>query len=150
MIWTAAIAARCTGIEFNNILTIDSRRSVLCTGVRQSSTRLSDGRTLIIPTIYHLATINKSDDFLNFIFRIPPPTVVVIFVVAVFMGAFHCKSCHNGENVTNMFGQHGADGSERRRFIFGRRRSRSGSVRQTDSLVLQTLSIIKNLGLIEK
>ncbi|XP_025190728.1 RING finger and SPRY domain-containing protein 1-like [Melanaphis sacchari] len=65
------------------------------------------------------------------------------------MGAFHCKSCHNGENVTNMFGQHGADGSERRLFIFGRNRSRSGSVRQTDSLVLQTLSIIKNLGLIE-
>lgn len=92
---------------------------------------------------------NKSDDFFGFYFTYPlfPPTAVVVIAIAVFMGAFHCKLCQNGENVTNMFGQ---DGGERRRFIFGRRRRRSGSVRQTDSLVLQTLSIIKNLGLIEK
>lgn len=73
---------------------------------------------------------------------------------AFVMGAFHCKSCQNGEDVTSIFGQHdvAADsiGTERRRFIFGRHRSRSGSIKQTDSLVLQTLSVIKNLGLIEK
>ncbi|VVC45327.1 Hypothetical protein CINCED_3A017770 [Cinara cedri] len=65
------------------------------------------------------------------------------------MGAFQCKSCQNGEDVTNIFGQHSTDGGERRRFIFGRHRGRSGSIKQTDSLVLQTLSVIKNLGLID-
>lgn len=66
------------------------------------------------------------------------------------MGAFQCKSCQNGEEFTDIFGQPSADGGERRRFIFGRHGGRSGSVKQTDSLVLQTLSVIKDLGLIDK
>ncbi|XP_050423830.1 RING finger and SPRY domain-containing protein 1-like [Adelges cooleyi] len=65
------------------------------------------------------------------------------------MGAFHCKSCQNGEDGTNIFRHRQSTDSERRRFLFGRQRNRSGSVKQTDSLVLQTLSIIKNLGLID-
>lgn len=80
--------------------------------------------------------------FINFFFYRPP--------VVVFMGAFHCKSCQNGEDVTNIFGHRGSDGDDRRRFMFGRHRSRSAYIKETDSLVLQTLSIIKNLGLIDK
>lgn len=90
----------------------------------------------------------------------PRPTRKTLFFFSVtllldhhvgFMGAFHCKSCQNGEDVANIFGgQHADDSGERRRFIFGRHRSRSGSVKQTDSLVLQTLSVIKNLGLFDK
>ncbi|XP_050524153.1 RING finger and SPRY domain-containing protein 1-like [Daktulosphaira vitifoliae] len=65
------------------------------------------------------------------------------------MGAFHCKSCQNGEDNTNIFSNHPSTESERRRFLFGRQRIRTGSLKQTDSLVLQTLSVIKNLGLID-